>query len=454
MIAISKVSLLSPWVATRAQTATQGYVDQAISTVKKYAPEVARTFDGWVNIVVGFLGLLWGSIGSTFFKDNTAADWLSKIGIVVGGIFSVLGLSKLYKYSANKKQEPQVDAHFQLSTGLANNIKSEVVKIADIDPGFKKLNFLTSKLTKGNVEQSLRTSLVSLFKHRISNEFKDKITGYSGGSQMVIDNANGPNEPLNYFELKDYLALLAGNIVSLRTDDSSDFYKELIETHLKDSDVDSLLQDGDIRSCKCDLLKLLPDDFNLVYAISRRYDRDHNQAGQDKSVLDTFNRDVEKDKDLEVKLATQGRSTEKDNALNYLSCFENQYNYIKVVRQAITYVLSVERENNQTDPKKARNAAILRNALVMAFRLKGKNFSEIHEQLDKILRGDPSNTGDKKGVDAKLKEMEVYFGKIKDMILRGKTQISYENVELVHNSIFPRSLELIRFKEQQPQPVS
>jgi len=70
---ISSVSsLLNPWVATRPQSATaQSYVDQATSVINKYVPHVAKAFDGWIHMIVGFAAMTWGAIGAHFLKENS-----------------------------------------------------------------------------------------------------------------------------------------------------------------------------------------------------------------------------------------------------------------------------------------------------------------------------------------------------------------------------------------------
>ena len=439
------ISLLNPYLVNRRSpngTSTNtGLLGQAVSTISQQVQSSAHIFHGVSHFLVGFVSLFASAVAASLLKDNTLADWLSKVGVIAGGIIAGTGIYKLLKFNKSKKEELPPDSHFRVNPTLEKDLKTVVSNIADIDQSYKKLNCSSSLLCQGKSDSNLRKEAIKLLELRLKDDFVSKIADYTGGANCVVDNAKGPGEALTQSELRDELAVLLGYLVSSRsTDDAT--YKDIVETKLKDSEVEA---------GNCKLMKILPADFNLVYTIARAYDKEHNQASQEDSITSKFNRAIETD--LETKLSSTSGSSDKDAALKYLLDFQNTHNYLKTLRQAITYVLS-EPQNGREDTVRARNIAIIRQALVTAFKIKGNDLATINEQLVNILNGDSRNTGDKKGLTARIGELDTHLTKIQEMIGRSKTRLICESEELVFNTIFPSSIGLVKFKETQPVPVS
>lgn len=429
----------------RTQT-SKNIIGQTTDTLLQYGRQ-GLNIGGKVGLTfAGFLMILGGAIGKTIAPEKTAWDLISLVAMIGGAIMSFIGFGKLWQ--ADKKNEtlPLPEAHEKVSKVLDDTLKPLVKECTDLDPPFLKVGDFSSRIAKGEKDLGLRNLAVNLFSNLSGDELRNCINSYIGGTARKV--IHFANRFYSTQDLKDKVALLLGYVVSSRDTNDDAVYKNIVETYLKDDDVEK---------GQCELLSILPEEFNLVYEVARGYDKNHNQAGQEKPLSYMFTRSVE---DLENILSQTAGGSTKDSALNYLRSYADTYNKFKVLAQAISYVLKYEGQDNSNTVTSttSRNAALIRQALVCALRLKANNNTEILQQLKRIYEGDERNTGSKAGLLSKIKEMDSYRDSLIQMIGRGKVNIRFfDKAGRDPNSnvgkIFPTGINLIEIREVMPEPV-
>lgn len=446
---VSATSSITPSPVDRYLVRTQGptknVIGQVWDTSIQYGTQGASILGKVGLTFAGFLMILGGAIGKTLAPEKTAWDLLSLVSMIGGAIMSFIGFGKLWKVDSKTQTQSMPEAHEKVSSALDDICKPLVKECSNLDPAFLKVNDFSSKITRGNKDSNLRTLVINLFNNLSGDELTDRIGSYLGGpAKKVIHFAN---QSYSTQELKDKIALLLGYIVSSRDADDDPTCKNILETRLKDDEVEK---------GQCKLLSILPDEFNLVYEVARDYERSHNQTGKENPLSYMFTKKAE---DLETVLSSTGGSAAKDEVLNYLNSYTDTYNKFKVLAQAINYVLKYEGGEGQAlTSETSRNAALIRQALVTAFRLQGKDNSEILQQLKRIYEGDERNQGSKTGLATKIKELETYKDSLIQMIAKGKVNIRLFDKSGREQSsnvakIFPSGINLIEVREVTPEPV-
>lgn len=430
----------------RTQT-SKGVVDQVgqvTNTVLEYGKQGVGVIGNVWLAFSGFLMILGGAIGKTLAPEKTAWDLLSLVAMIGGAITSIMGFGKLWKANNKAQEQPIPEAHEKVSDILDSTLKPLVKECNNLDPAFLKVNDFSSKITRDSKDPGLRTLAINLFNGLSGDELAGRINSHIGGAPKRIHFAN---QSYTTAELKDKIALLLGYIVSSRDTEDDPAYKDILENRLKDEDVEK---------GQCRLLSILPNEFSLVYEVARDYERYHNQAGQENPINYIFTRKVE---DLETILSSTGGSAAKDDALNYLRSYTDTYNKFKVLEQAIKYVLNHEDQASRAlTSGTSRNAALIRQALVTAFCLKGKDNSEVLQELKRIYEGDERNPGSKTGLATKIKELETYKDLLIQIITKGKVNVRFfdksgrEPNSNIGN-IFPSGINLIEIREVTPEPV-
>ncbi len=420
----------------------------AMSTVGDYLTSIGGRSLSIFSFLGGLAGIVGGAVGSTFFKDNTSADWLSKIAMIGGLILSGKGIWDLIQSGKERDAVDLPDAHFKVSEPLETKLSNTVPWInSNLDPSLNISQHLTNNLSDSNLRQRAEEA----FNLWTDAEFKNIINGYTGGAEITIDNGSGTNSPISLNNYKDRLAILIGYISGSTpsTPTATDFSNKLTT---------SIMKDDEVINGNCELFKLLPDEFNLVYSAARYYKKEHNSENSVQSEFGNLITELEP-----LKTNVQGPSNV--GAWDKLRNFEKGFQNIKVLTRAIEYVLENEtKEKDGTlDDASKRNMVIVRQSLVAGLGLRGNNKDEVITELKNILNKyqDASGTT-RKGINDKLAELRGVYEKVKQNIDNGTYVCSVVNpVELCFNSIFPTDSDYVEFKEannpavalnQAPQP--
>lgn len=343
------------------------------------------------KIILGFLGLVGGAVAAAIFKENTAADWGSKVLMIAGAILGFLGVKDLLDYkktAGNNIPSELCYTEVGLETSRKCNSAISELRQYEHDPNFatkydpNKLG--TIRLNKADV--ATRTAALKLLEAYLSPELVKHAGTYKAGVEYQITNIDPDNVSLP--ELGDRIVQLLGYI-SASGSNEEHLVKEVL------ADVENRFNlSFDYDKNGKGYARMLPTDFRNAYVAAKWYNQIHrNNNGSantvigDQSKIDLLNQCLTM---TEVGPAHQ-------NTYDYLSKVYDAQNYLSTLEKVIGYVRSAE---NLTDPIKARNVIILRQALICGFGIKGDSAEKINEELEKILLGVQSGN---EGLTTKLK---------------------------------------------------
>ena len=408
-----------------------------LSTFGDYGKKFGSASLSIFSFLGGLAGIVGGSVGATFFKDNTSADWLSKLAIIGGTILSGKGVYELIQFTRTRNDMDLPDAHFKVNQTLERDLSNSLPWVnSNPDSSLK----ISQGIVNNTSDTNLRARANEVFNLWTNNEFKNIVSHYNGGAEITIDNGAGINTPISLKEYKDRLAMLIGYIVGSTpvAPSADDFTNKLTTTIMKDDEV---------VAGNCELFKLLPDEFNLVYSAARYYDKSHKDEDSIQNEFASLVGDLEP-------MKVVGEGPAKQTAWDKLRGFEKASQNLKVLSRAIEYVLEAENKEKEgtIDPQSKRNAAVIRQALVAGLGLRGNNIDEIHQALKIILnRYEPSAGTTKKGINDRLSELRGIQEQVKQKIDDGTfVCCRLQSAELKFDSIFPADADYFEFKEVSP----
>ena len=367
----------------------------------------------------GLAGLICGGLMASFFKDNTAADWGSKFLMIAGGALSVFGLvdlSKMFKEQTKQIAKNGKHIHEKVSERLGTaciNAESALTSAnprLGSEPLTSKSGLLYLNETSGN---NIRAQVISLLSTYTDPELKAWVNNYVSGVEPSLTNIS--KKVVSRSEFKDRLALLLGNAISSRMDDSDLQINDFSDILRTDQLILSAPADNATKE-KVEIVNMLPNDFAFVFNFARYYAIKHLRKN------DSLNGIIGDENDITIlkKIAEQGGAKQgvesdlKEHASNYLNQLQNAENYLIVLRDVINYVLN---NASSTDEKVTRNVVILRQALICGFKIKAKDINDVDQYLKSVKNGNEENTYIYASLDAKLNDINTYTKEnLKDVI--------------------------------------
>jgi hypothetical protein len=373
-----------------------GFVDSSFSASKNF---ISSTLDVGVKvskIILGFLGLAGGAIAAAIFKENTAADWGSKVLMIAGAVLGILGVKDLINYNKDIGQKIESEpCYTEVSPDDSRRCKEAIAELnaQDRDPRFGR-NYDQNEpgfINRNEFNPAIRTSAIKLLKAYISTDLVKHSGTYRSGTEYQITNIDSQNIALS--EYGDRIGLLLGYISASGPLDNTD-------PEARDL-VSSILQDVENRYRPASVFnydvagkgyaRALPTDFRDAYIAAQWYRSCHSANDSGNVAIGDHTHLAQ----LQSALTSPPGPT-RDAAYNYLVQVQNTQNYLVSLERIIKYVLNPQ---NLADPVKARNVIVLRQALICGLGLKGNNVDAINQELEKILLGEE---GGAEGLTTKL----------------------------------------------------
>jgi len=392
---------------------------------------------------VGFLALLAGSIGKTLAPDKSSFDLLSLFGIIAGGIMSAIGLFKITKIGSQANSNTNVGSNY-----TSDGAKEALNSLIEFDSKYHgdPVDIRNSKLYMNNVgaiddatKDNLSKNMLSYYDECLS-QIQKRYTNLQ--PKTPLPKVTIGNKEFSLDELQDETIGLIGNLIFLRG--NSDFNTAQVNGVSLKSKLDPVIGDDGVNQ---NYLDLLPTNYLLVYNAARGYVDGHmgkNDSvkgifeGRLTSLLGSTGCGINSLDKLKTVLA-EGNHTNKKSAWEYLNEVETNNNTLRILDQAIKYVME---HSNSEDQLKARQAFRLRQALIAGFRLEGKTFNDFIESIRIIKDGD----GTSKGLAKKIEELSEYQRKIREEVI-SKPGVGIKEEAYNVNDVFPRRLGLIEFVE-------
>lgn len=381
-----------------------GFTDSSFNTAKKFFQQGTEVTVRFSKVVLGLLGVVGGAVAAAIFKENTAADWGSKALMIIGAILGVLGVKDLINFNKDlsTKIEPEkCETAVSKPSGLACKKAAAELSKPQHDPQFTKKydpsNPGAIRLNKANPD--LRKAASELLGAYINPELIQHAGTYRKGVEYTITNIDASNVSLA--EYGDRIVTLLGYVFA--SIGASNQIEPEFQAIL--DDINNYFNGSfDYEASDKRYVRVLPTDFVDAYASSRWF-LDHK--GKNNSIKDLIGNKDEKIALLTKCLKSTGIGPTRKEALEYLTSLQKAQNYLGALNKIICYVLDPK---NLSDPAKARNVIVLRQALICGLGLKGQNLDDIHNELNKVLQGEeisPDNTS--LGLQDKLKELNEYM---------------------------------------------
>lgn len=347
------------------------------------AGTVTKVGYGLAQIVIGVITAIGSFISASLWKDHTLADWGSKVLAAIALFFVGKGSWDIWKVGKSEGKEKACEStHLKIAN--YEDIKTAEAEISKHDKQFlAKYDPTKVQIIRENKKDGPDlTTQASVYLDKIAgDDARKKLETISGGAPPKIEGVS--EGPKDYDDYKDTVAWLSGYVVK-------DFGDEVAGNYVN----------------------ALPEDFVRLYKIARWYNNE--QKGKDNSVTEIINYNGGINCLSTYLSSPEPRGNNYLRAREYLLENQNTQNFLKTVAKVVEYV----RANfNSTDPKVARDVGILKQSLVCAFKLDGKNKSEIDRQLQIILDGDETS----KSLKEKVRQIDEHFVQI-DQLLQSKPE--------------------------------
>ena len=301
------------------------------------------------KMILGLFAVVGGAVAAAVFKENTAADWGSKILMILGAVLGILGFKDLLDHNKGVKDVKPEFAFKTISNGEEIKLSANGLKI--LDPNFFKENDPSkpkseSKIGNNEKDDECRNKAAELLKKYTSSEIIQMISSYHSGIEDAFTNIEDRNIPES--ELQDRIALLLGYVYGSRPDAEADpAIQKLFDDVLEADKVSE------------SYFKVLPQDFVKTYYSVKWFE---NNKGSVPPLI---------------------ASPPNPLTLDHLNKIQLAQNQLNVLQNVIIYVLD---PNNLNDVKSARNVHVLRQALICGFNLKGNNVTEFNTALKTKLQ--------------------------------------------------------------------
>lgn len=380
-----------------------GFVDNSISSGSQFLKTGFGLGVKVAKIIFGFLGLVGGAVAAAIFKENTAADWGSKILMIAGAILGVLGVRDLLSFNKSLEEKIQPEKCFtEVSDSLGKSCRNAIIDLGkqENDPHFadKYDPSNPGNIRTNKADPNVRKAAVELLKLYTNKELIDHAATYTGGVEYHITNID--NKPLSLSDFGDRIVMLLGYIYASGPLDTSDpDAKALVENIL--NDVDNRANPSfNYELSGNAIAKVLPTDFRDAYFVAKWYKNNHFHNNV--SIMDLIG-GVDKVQLLNKCLTTEGVGATSKDVKDYLTNLQQTQNYLTALDRIINYVHD---PRNLSDPAKARNVIVLRQALICGFGLKSQNLDAVNLEFLKVLKGEePSGTTNYLGLENKLQNL-------------------------------------------------
>lgn len=384
--------------------------------------------------IIGFAG-----VGKSIAPDHTFFDKFSLVGIFIGAITAIWGGIGLYRGNQQIKQSELPLTPITIKDSTASEI-SDIVKEISSNPN-DTFQF-SNDVVNGNRAAGLRDHCNDLILKwtEPTTGMIDVINSNKSRTEFLFEHGNGTNSHITSQELKERIAILIGHVVGSRANATLDAESQHLVVDMLC--LDQIENPNDWGTCE--LERLVPDEFTLLYTAARHYKLNHMDrddsitddslilrdpgGGGTQTILAT---------DTVTALSSTTRDPAKEDAKVDAGRVVNSRNYLRTLQKGIEFVTQVEREKKSggtVDATRQRDADVLRNALVAGLGLKVDDLEDTLTQLDNILKGSTSNsvgnaTGTPRGLNEKVDALERFWGNI-DSIIRSNT-----NAELTLKAI-------------------
>lgn len=423
---------LRPAQSAVRQTVTR-VAAKTYKTGSEYFETGKKVFDGAFHLIAAVVLGIGSALGATFAKDNTAFDWLSKIGIVIAVTFGGMGIFKLLKREKETKiivQDPAV----KVSDDVSLSSKDAYNKVKEVDKAYQEpLAKDASRFASydKNDAHNLRERAFKLFdSYKAGLEYlrpRLDIVERNEGQSLLVSNFTDTPKSLSDVQYEN--AILAAYVIASRQQsyESDDLCKKLA----------LVLEPNGVREANSDLF---PGHFNVVYTNARLYDEFHRRDNN--SLSNVFKLPSGVDKLEDIPDIVNGAISDKRTAvIEYLKSVQNTRNNLKVLEKAISYI----NENlSTTDANKRRELNILRASLVAGFRLQGDE-GAINASLGEILRGVSTQTGESNGLSTKVNQLNEQYAKLDTEVL-SKVSPTLPKVSKPTDDVFTSDLGLCELK--------
>ncbi|MBI3590218.1 MAG: hypothetical protein HY094_02430 [Candidatus Melainabacteria bacterium] len=361
----------------------------AASTVNDYLKTGTNTFMTMAKLFSGGICMTIGLTAEHILKDSWL-DRFSKLIALFGTVILGWGVFDVFKLFKNSKEIEIVREPCELApnnnASFWNKCKKSESKLLALDPSFASDDF--SGLISSNTSVS-KPSIVGkageLLRCYSDEEMIDLVSKVKGGSEPDIKEIS--KAPVKLSTYKDRVTELLGFCKANLSSVAPDVTTRIGEI-LGASEIDGKYKE------------LLSEDFVVMYKFIKEYKEKYEEDARFSALIGG----KEKIELLEKSLIVKSEGDTKEDTLKYLSSLQEAENYLQVLHRVITYVLD---QSNLTNPNKARNVVILRQALICAFNLEGNNLNSINKELKKILNGEEATK--KKGIKSKLEDLKKHF---------------------------------------------
>lgn len=394
------------------------------NTYEATKKETTKVISFGANIFLLLSGLcVTGGMGlaKSLAPDHTFVDKFSLVGILGGIVTSTFGIFRLWKgYSQIAEAQNVKPVAVPTPRTISETLKQKTIQaltplsnMTELDEDFK----LSKKVLEAK-DPALLDPVLDLLDCYTNDEFKIGMIQNQGRSESCFEHIDGNNKSALESEIKERIAVLLAYAVRVTPRATNgDFTNERLKRILKIIGLDKIENVKDINP-----IHILPPEFGPVYKAALAY---KDRTIQDLNLAD-----------LKTKLGTSNSDTRKD-AEGTIEKFADQYNYLKVLREAITFVQEAEkaqRTGQAVDKNLAKKATLLRSALIAGLKLDKRQ--EVNAHLEDTL----------KSVNEKIAKAEEQKNKLETM-LRETNQYSFEVFELEDNEKFYASnIGLIELK--------
>ena len=376
-----------------------------------------KVIPGVLDMIASIVFVTGGAIGSYAFKENTAADWLFKGGIVAGIGFFIRFIMKVFGFGKGKEKEAIVkDVQLSLDDTKSDQCKQAHENLTAQDSSWAAKKEESKISTYDKSDPDLRTKAGGLLAVNCLaiNSRKPAIDNIQPQKGQHVGFSNYGKESKRVDDIKYDNASLLSYVVASRgnedlTDTSCKALREVPGASPGVPPID-LLGDDKLDDTALDFL---PEKFKDVYDVCRLYAQHHTDVDSIQKLFDDgIPTGVDRAQMAGIIDGAVLPGGTKDAVQQYLDKIQNHYNSLKILEKAVIFVKDREKSKNEAERKEA---LLMKAAIVCGFRFRGDS-AEIDREFEKLIRGDEQRKG-LAGETGKMKELETKYQEIKSEVL-------------------------------------